>query len=278
MLSPDGRCKAFDASADGFVRSEGCGVLVLRRLSDAVAHGDRVLALVRGSAVNHDGASGGFTVPNGRAQEAVIRKAVRGVAPADIGYREAHGTGTALGDPIEMKALAAALGEGRDAGHALLVGSAKSCIGHAESAAGVAGVIKVVLALQHEEIPPHLHFRNPSPLIPWSELPVAVCRDRVPWPLGDKPRLAGVSAFGASGTNAHLIVEEAPEAVPVKPATTDRPLHPMVLSARTESALRELAESPTSALVARIPQKNQALRVFSVTIQISSINKPRCTN
>ncbi|KWN72171.1 hybrid non-ribosomal peptide synthetase/type I polyketide synthase [Burkholderia ubonensis] len=239
-LAPDGRCKTFDAAADGFVRSEGCGALVLKRLSDALAAGDRVLAVLRGSAVNHDGASSGFTAPNGRAQEEVIRKALGGIPAASVDYVEAHGTGTALGDPIEVQALATVFGAGRDAGRPLRVGSVKTNIGHTESAAGIAGVIKVVLSLNHERIPAHLHFRHPSPLVRWDELPIEICADASAWPRGAQPRRAGVSAFGASGTNAHLVLEEAP--APSRPATPSRhSVHPLVLSAKTPAALRELA-------------------------------------
>ena len=188
MLAPDGRCKTFDASADGFSRGEGCGVLVLKRLSDAQKDGDRVLAVVRGTACNQDGRSGGLTVPNGPAQEAVIRAALTdaGVQPADIGYVEAHGTGTSLGDPIEVRALAGALGPGRERSDPLVIGSVKTNFGHLESAAGMAGVMKVVLALMHERIPPHLHFKQPSPHIAWAEYPVIV--------LPQGPRLAAWSA------------------------------------------------------------------------------------
>ena len=160
MLAPDGRCKTFDASANGFVRSEGCGVVVLKRLSDAVADGDRVLAVLKGSAVNQDGRSSGLTVPNGEAQKALLRAALEnaGVKPAQVSYVEAHGTGTALGDPIEVEALAAVFGEGRPADRPLAIGSMKTNLGHLESAAGIAGLIKVILSLEHSEIPPHLHL------------------------------------------------------------------------------------------------------------------------
>ncbi|MFA8391016.1 amino acid adenylation domain-containing protein [Burkholderia ubonensis] len=238
-LAPDGRCKTFDAAADGFVRSEGCGAIVLKRLSDALAAGDRVLAVLRGSAVNHDGASSGFTAPNGRAQEEVIRKALGGIPAASVDYVEAHGTGTALGDPIEVQALATVFGAGRDAGRRLRVGSVKTNIGHTESAAGIAGVIKVVLSLNHERIPAHLHFRHPSPLVRWNELPIEICAEASAWPRGAQPRRAGVSAFGASGTNAHLVLEEAP--APARQATPSKhTVHPLVLSAKTPAALREL--------------------------------------
>ena len=241
MLAPDGRCKPFDASADGFARGEGCGVLVLKRLEDALADGDRVLALVRGTAVNQDGRSGGLTVPNGRAQEAVIRAALSDglVTAADIDYVEAHGTGTSLGDPIEVNALAAALGRERGP-EPLLIGSVKTNIGHLESAAGIAGVIKVVLALQNEHIPPHLHFRQPSPHIAWDQYAVKVAAAGSAWPRGARRRLAGISSFGFSGTNAHAIVEEAP-AAPTAAAEFTRPVHCLPVSARSPEALLHLA-------------------------------------
>jgi amino acid adenylation domain-containing protein len=237
-LAPDGRSKTFDAAADGFVRSEGCGVVVLKKLSAALVAGDPILAVIRGSAVNHDGASGGFTVPNGKAQEAVIRRALGNLAPSEVDYVEAHGTGTGLGDPIEVKALAAVFGEGRQ--DKLRIGSVKTNIGHAESAAGIAGVIKVILALQHKELPAHLHFNNPSPLIPWADLPVEVTKVSTPWLPNGKRRIAGVSAFGASGVNAHVVIEEAPAQAAVS-TNSQRPLHPLVLSAKSERALKDLA-------------------------------------
>ena len=249
MLAPDGRCKTFDAAADGFSRAEGCGMVVLKRLSDARRDGDRILALVRGSAVNQDGRSGGLTVPNGPAQEAVIRTALTmaELAPSDIGYVEAHGTGTSLGDPIEVRALGRVLGEGRDAADPLIIGSVKTNIGHVELAAGVAGFIKVVLTLHNDEIPSQLNFKVPSPHIEWASLPVAVAAERRAWPRGERPRRAGVSSFGFSGTNAHAILEEAP--VVAEPACMpDRPLHCLTLSAMGERPLRELARRYADAL------------------------------
>jgi acyl transferase domain-containing protein/acyl carrier protein len=242
MMAPDGRCKAFDARADGFVRAEGCGVVVLKRLSDAVADGDHILALIRGSAVNQDGRSSGITAPNGAAQEAVIRAALAhgGVRPDEIGYVEAHGTGTALGDPIEAHALAAVLGPGRDASNPLIVGSVKTNLGHTESAAGVAGLIKVVLALQHQQIPPHLHFQQMNPHIDWGNVPVEIPVAGRAWPRGEKRRLAGLSSFGFSGTNAHAIIEEAPLPSESK-RMWERPKHILALSAKNELALRELS-------------------------------------
>jgi acyl transferase domain-containing protein/acyl-CoA synthetase (AMP-forming)/AMP-acid ligase II/acyl carrier protein len=245
MLSPTGRCHTFDASADGYVRGEGCGFVVLKRWRDAQRDGDTVLALLRGSAVNQDGLSNGLTAPNGEAQEAVIRAALAAAAvdPLEVGYVEAHGTGTALGDPIEMSSIAALYCRQRTQEHALRVGSIKTNLGHLEPAAGIAGLIKVVLALGRREIPPHLHFEHPSPHIPWHRLPVVVPRLIEPWPEGPSGRrLAGVSSFGFGGTNAHVLVEEAParprlESAPVP----ERPLHVLPLSARSESALRDLA-------------------------------------
>ena len=176
MMAADGRCKAFDAAADGFVRGEGCGIVALKRLADALSDGDRILALLSGSAVNQDGRSSGITAPNGPAQESVIREALSaaGVSPADVGYVETHGTGTALGDPIEVNALGAVYGAGRRADAPLRIGSVKTNIGHLESAAGVAGLIKLILAVQHGEIPPHLHLKKPNPYIPWNELPIEI--------------------------------------------------------------------------------------------------------
>ena len=181
MLSPVGRCKTFDASADGYVRSEGCGVLVLKRLSDAERDGDRICAVISSSAVNQDGASSGLTVPNGGAQQRLIGTALAraGLAGGDVDYLEAHGTGTPLGDPIEVQAAAAAYGGSRDADRPLLMGSVKTNIGHTESASGAAGLIKVVLSLQHEMLPQSLHFDNPSPHIPWDTLPVRVVTRRL---------------------------------------------------------------------------------------------------
>ena len=247
LLSPGGRCRTFDAAADGVVRGEGCGVVVLKRLADALAQGDRVLAVIRGSAVNHDGRSGGLTVPNGPAQEAVIRLALANAAVSarDVTYVEAHGTGTPLGDPIELEALGAVYGEGRPAATPLLVGSVKTNFGHLEAAAGIAGLIKIVLMLQHRAAPPHLHFETPNPRVDWKQLSIAVPRETVAWPAGGSRRLAGVSSFGFSGTNAHLVVEEAPPAgrEPVaarEPAAIDRPLHVLALSAKTPAALDAL--------------------------------------
>lgn len=243
MMAADGRCKAFDERADGFVRSEGCGIVVLKRLSDARADGDAVLGVIRGSASNQDGRSNGLTAPNGAAQEAVIRQALANarVRPEEISYVETHGTGTALGDPIEAHALAAVFGQGRGADNLLKIGSVKSNIGHLEAAAGVAGLIKTVLALQHEQIPGNLHFKSLNPQIDWGDCPMAIAANTSPWPRGTRPRVAGVSSFGFSGTNAHLVIEESP--VPTSHGSEEnRPLHILTLSARNESALTNLEE------------------------------------
>jgi acyl transferase domain-containing protein len=243
MIAPDGRCKTFDAAANGFVRAEGCGIVVLKRLSDAIADGDNILAVIRGTAVNQDGASSGLTVPNGLAQEAVIRQALRfaGIAPRDVGYVEAHGTGTTLGDPIELEALDAVLGEGRPGDRPLVIGSAKTNLGHLESASGVAGLIKTVLALQHREIPPHLHFHRLTPGVTLLKTTMVVPTAPMAWPARDGRRIAGVSSFGFSGTNAHVVLEEAP-ASPVAAPEAVRPMHVLALSARSEPALVQLAE------------------------------------
>lgn len=250
MLAPDGRCKTFDAAADGFSRGEGCGVLVLKRLSDALSNNDRIFALIRGTAANQDGRSGGLTVPNGPAQEAVIRAALADarVEPSDIAYVEAHGTGTSLGDPIEVRALARALGAGRKSNDPILIGSVKTNIGHLESAAGIAGVMKVILSLMHEQIPPHLHFREPNPHIAWSEYPVSVTAQGRAWPRTERQRLAGVSSFGFSGTNAHAILEEAPMVAAPQSKAERRPLCCIPLSARSDDALARLAKRYVGAL------------------------------
>ena len=210
MLSPEGWCKTFDASADGFVRGEGCGMVVLKRLSEAEADGDRIWGVIRGSAVNQNGATAGLTVPNGPAQERVIEEALSrgGVAPSEVDYLEAHGAGSALGDPIEVQAAAAVYGKGRQADRPLLIGSVKTNIGHLETAAGVAGLIKAVLAMKHGVIPKQLHFRNPNPNLDWDRLPVRVTSGATDWPLHpDRPPRAAVSSFGVSGTNAHVVLE-----------------------------------------------------------------------
>ena len=273
MLSPDGRCATFDAAANGYVRGEGCGIVALKRLADAEADGDRIWAVVRGSALNQDGASPGLTVPSGPAQERVIRAALQraGLSPSDVDYVEAHGTGTDVGDPIEAQATGTAYGRGRNPDRPLLIGSVKTNIGHLEAAAGVAGVIKTVLAMRQGVIPRHLHFQDPSPKIDWDRLPLEVTATPTPWPQfpGIPPR-AGVSGFGWSGTNAHVVLEGygdqregfaggpvhgpsgSPRAITVSLSAASGPvagagLHPrgtrlLPLSGRSGAVLRELAK------------------------------------
>jgi acyl transferase domain-containing protein/acyl carrier protein len=252
MLAPDGHCKTFDASADGFAEGEGCGIVVLKRLADAVADGDRVLAVIRGSAVNQDGPSSGLTAPNGPAQEAVVRSALNmgRIEPRQVSYVEAHGTGTSLGDPMELRALGNVLGEGRPPNQPVLVGSVKTNFGHLEAASGIAGLIKVVLALQHDAIPPHLNFATPNPYVPWPELPISIVTATTPWPASAASRIAGVSAFGFSGTNAHIVLEEAPKSAPAR-HDAERPLHVFTLSARSDAALGETARRWAAELTER---------------------------
>jgi len=253
MMAADGRCKTFDARADGYVRGEGAGVVVLKRLSDALRDGDNVLAVLRGSAVNQDGRSNGLTAPHGPSQQAVIRRALAdaGVSPADLSYVEAHGTGTPLGDPIEVQSLRAVL-EGDEAPERCYLGSVKTNVGHLEAAAGVAGLIKVVLALQHRELPPHLHFQELNPYISLDGSPLKIVDQGRPWPRDGRPRLAGISSFGFGGTNAHLVVgdwEVEPEGGEAAraPAGASDPLetgavHLLPLSAKSETALHALAD------------------------------------
>ncbi len=246
MLAPDGLCKTFDRTANGYVRSEGCAVVVLKRLSDAVAAGDRVMAVVRASATNHDGRSGGLTAPSRPAQAALLREAYAkaGIHPQDVGMIEAHGTGTSLGDPIEMEALSEVFLD-RPSGRApIAVGSVKTNLGHTEAASGMAGLLKAVLALQHGQIPPHLNCHNPTSLVPWDQIPFSIpatCQD---WALeeGQHRRVAGVSSFGFSGSNAHLVLEEFVDA-----STSTRPVRHRIasiaaISAKTETALERVRQ------------------------------------
>lgn len=244
MMSVDGRCKTFDAAADGYVRAEGCAMVVLKRLSDAQANGDRILAVILGSAVNQDGRSNGLTAPNGRAQEEVMRAALADARlnPADVSYVETHGTGTSLGDPIEVRALGSVFNEGHGSDNPLMIGSVKTNVGHLEAAAGIVGLVKVVLALQNKTIPPHIHLNKPNPLIPWNDLPITVPTKPTPWMAPDgKPLVAGLSSFGFSGTNSHFIIAEAPASGTQEPEF-ERAAQLLTLSAKTETALEELAD------------------------------------
>ena len=243
MLAADGRCKVFDAEADGYARAEGCGIVILKRLSDAIRDGDQIVAQIKASAINQDGRSNGLTAPNGLAQQSVIRRALENarIAPSEIDFVETHGSGTSLGDPIEVNSLISVLSEGRSPEQACLLGSVKANIGHLEAAAGVAGLIKAALSLSHAEIPAQLHLRKINPRLSIEHTPFSIPTEPRGWPLSSHRRLAGVSSFGFGGTNAHVVLEEAPPSSEAQ-AETRRPLHLLTLSARSETALRALAD------------------------------------
>jgi acyl transferase domain-containing protein len=249
MMAPDGRCKTFDARANGYVRGEGCGMVLLKRLSDAQADGDRIIAVIRGTAVNHDGRSNGLTAPNGPAQEAVLRAALADarLRPDEIDYVETHGSGTRLGDPIEMDALRAVYCADRPADRHLLVGSVKTNVGHLESAAGIAGLIKSALMLQHGRVTPHLHLQTVNPMLRLDESPIEIPTQGRDWPSGGTPRRAAVSSFGFGGTNAHAILEQAPRQTS-RGNSVERPQHLLTLSARSAEALAALAQRYADAL------------------------------
>jgi 8-amino-7-oxononanoate synthase len=248
FLAADGRCRSFDAKASGYVRSEGAGIVVLKPLSQAQADGDRIYAVIRGSAVNQDGFSNGLAVPNPKAQSAAIREACRraGVSPSQIQYIEAHGTGTKVGDLVEMEALGQVLAENRPPGNYCAVGSVKTNIGHLETAAGIAGLIKVALALKHQEIPPSLHFDTPNPGIDFDGIPLRVQTTLSPWSKDAFPALAGVNSFGFGGTNAHVVLTQAPDEAVLQDASQSQsqpPLYLFTISAKSDRALHELAQS-----------------------------------
>lgn len=272
-LAPDGRCKTFDASADGYARGEGAGVIVLKRASEALADGDTILAFVNGSAINHDGRSSGMTVPNPVAQRDVVERALAQarIAPDRVDYVEAHGTGTSLGDPIELRALHDVLAAERADGDPLLVGSAKTNIGHLESAAGIAGLIKIVLAMRHGEIPPHLHFTQPNPNIDWGRLNVRVTASHQDWPSRGEQRVAAVSSFGVSGTNAHAVLSSGPVPVAERGAAVEPAPETVFLHARSGQALTELADRFARHL-RREP--GLALRDVAFTSQVGRTRQP----
>jgi acyl transferase domain-containing protein/acyl carrier protein len=251
MMAPDGRCKFGDAGADGYVRSEGAGVVVLKPLDRALADGDRIRAVILGSAVNNDGGSGGSLGTPGRAgQEDLLRRAYRAtpILPADVDYVEVHGTGTVAGDPVELRALAKVLGEGRPAERPLVVGSVKTNIGHTEGAAGMAGLIKTVLALEHRAIPASLHLNTPNPALAWDRVPIVVQRALGPWPSTGRPPRAAVSSFGIAGTNSHVVLEGPPASSTTRPTAPAGRAHVLALSARAERALVDLAAAYRDAL------------------------------
>ena len=248
MIAPDGRCKFGDARADGYVRSEGAGVVVLKPLAQARADGDAIYALIRGTAVGNHGRSSGFlATPARQGQEELLRLAYQdaGISPAQVSYVEAHGTGTYAGDPVELEALGRILGEGRRQDQKCAIGSVKTNFGHTEGAAGIAGLIKAALTIKHRLIPANLHFEEPNPSISWSELPIYIPKELVPWPANDEPAYAGVSSFGIAGTNAHVVLSEAPQTNrDTRPADLRPPAWCLLpLSAQTPDALRALAKS-----------------------------------
>jgi acyl transferase domain-containing protein len=246
FLSPDGRCKAFDAAANGYARGEGAGVVFIKPLTRAQADGDPIYALIRGTAVTQDGHTNGITVPSQAAQEAVMRMAYQraGILPEQVQYVEAHGTGTPVGDPIEARAIGTVLSAGRPASKRCIISSVKTNIGHLEAAAGVAGLVKTALALKHRQIPPHLHFHHPNPNIPFDELQLRVPTTQEAWPATDAPALAGVNSFGFGGTNAHVVLEEAPPVPQTQARTSEEErAYLLPLSARSAEALLASARS-----------------------------------
>lgn len=249
FLAPDGRSKAFDARANGYARGEGAGIVVLKPLALAQAAGDPIYAVIRGTAANQDGHSNGITVPRREAQEALMHTAYAsaGVIPGQVQYVEAHGTGTPVGDPIEANALGTVLAEGRPAGNRCIIGSVKTNIGHLEAAAGIAGLIKVALCLKQQAIPPHLHFQTPNPNIDFAQLPLRIPQRLESWPEHEGPALAGVNSFGFGGTNAHVVLAEAPVPASILSAAVDAPVahrpELLTLSARSQDALRDLARA-----------------------------------
>ena len=249
-LAEDGHSKTFDASADGYGRGEGCGVLVLKKLSDAQADGDDIIALIKASGVNHDGPGSGLTVPNGLAQQKLIKQVLTQakINANQVGYVEAHGTGTVLGDPIEAEALGVVYGQDRAADNPLYIGSVKTNVGHLEAAAGIVSMIKAALTLKHRQIPASLGFTQPNPHIPWQQFNLKVATELTPWPNRTEQRYAGVSSFGMSGTNAHVILQQAQEQVPAVRPIQNKPPYVLTVSAKTEAALQAMCSQYAEAL------------------------------
>jgi acyl transferase domain-containing protein/acyl carrier protein len=269
ILSADGRCRSFDAAASGIVRGEGCGLVVLKRLSDALRDGDTVLAVIAGSAVNQDGASNGLTAPNGPAQEAVIRRALAmaAITPERVGLVETHGTGTAMGDPVEVEALARVIGPARDADHRCFLGAVKTNIGHLEAAAGIAGLIKAVCCLRQGQVPANLHFTQPNPHLRLAGTPFVIPTALMPWPAGALARVAAVSSFGFGGTNAHVVLEEHRAVAPADAGEAPRD-EIVTVSARSPAALAQAARD-TAAALAILPAADLADFGHSATVRSS---------
>ncbi len=277
MLSPSGACRAFDASADGFVRAEGAGVVILRPLADAIADGNPIYAVIRGTGISSDGRDGGHMMAPGRhGQMQAMRDAYdqAGVAPSEIHYVEAHGTGTNIGDPVEIAALAEVMGPGRPADRPLLVASVKGNLGHTESASGIAGLIKAALSIHHRELPAQLHFETPNPNIPWDDVPIRVQATHSQWPYPERA-LVGVNSFGISGTNAHVVLEGAPEPIvsPPSEASTHRPLL-LPISAHDANALHEMVEAHRDALREPNPSDPNALNDLAYTLGQRRSHRP----
>lgn len=269
MLAPDGRCKFGDARADGFVRSEGVGLVVLKPLSLALAESDPIYAVIRGSAVNHDGRTSPLMQPSRQGQQAVLRQAYHnaGVCPGQVRYVECHGTGTPIGDLVEIQALGTVLAEGRPKDRPCIIGSVKTNIGHTEGAAGIAGLIKAALCLKHRAIPASLHVREPCPAIPWQKLPLLIQQELGPWPVDSEPALAGVSAFGLTGTNAHVVLEEAPR----RPVREETPLPSeflLTLSAHRPAALQALGRAYQAFLADKGSQPEPRLQDICYTASV----------
>ncbi len=271
--SSSGVCRTFDEDADGYVRGEGCGMIVIKRLSDALKDNDNILAVIRGSAINNDGRSNGITAPNGRAQERVIKDAMKeaNLSADDISYIETHGTGTKLGDPIEVNAIARVYNK-RDRNKPVLIGSVKPNIGHQESGAGLASLLKVILAMQHKKVPPSINFRSPNKHIQWDLTPIKVVDKLTDWDNNGKPRIAGISSFGFSGTNAHVILEEPPEKEDSQTAFTDRTNHIIAVSAQDRNALADAVQNHAQS-ISKIDEDDFANYCYSANAGRTHFNK-----